>query len=55
MESVVKKCKDVVQYTDELKTELDRRIEVYKNGSEKPVAPVESKKRIQKLLKSSRK
>ena len=44
-----------VEYTDEFKAELDRRYSAYKNGSEKPVTAAESKKRIQKLLKSARK
>ena len=44
-----------IEYTDEFKAELDRRQAAYKNGSEKPVTANESKKRIQKLLKSARK
>lgn len=44
-----------VEYTDEFKTELDRRQAAYKNGNEKPVTAAESKKRIQKLLKTARK
>lgn len=44
-----------VEYTDELKTELDRRYAAYKSGAQKPVTTSESKKRIQKLLKSTRK
>ena len=42
-------------YTDEFKAELDRRDAAYKNGTEKTVTAAESKKRIQKLLKSVRK
>jgi putative addiction module component (TIGR02574 family) len=44
-----------VDYTDEFKAELDRRHAAYKDGSEKAVTATESKKRIQKLLKSVRK
>jgi putative addiction module component (TIGR02574 family) len=44
-----------VEYTNEFKVELDRRHAAYKEGSERPVTSDESKKRIQKLLKSSRK
>lgn len=44
-----------VAYTDEFKAELDRRHTAYKDGSEKPVTATESKKRIQKLLKTARK
>jgi putative addiction module component (TIGR02574 family) len=44
-----------VEYTDDFKAELDRRYAAYKDGSEKPVTAIESKKRIQKLLKSARK
>ncbi len=44
-----------MKYTVEFKAELDRRLATYKNGSEKPVTAIESKKRIRKLLKSARK
>jgi putative addiction module component (TIGR02574 family) len=44
-----------VEYTDEFKKELDRRYAAYKNGTSKAVTATESKKRIQKLLKSARK
>jgi len=44
-----------VDYTDEFKAELDRRYAAYKDGSEKAVTAAESKKRIQKLLKSAHK
>jgi len=43
-----------VVYTDEFKAELDRRQAAYKDGSEKTITAAESKKRIQKLLKSAR-
>jgi len=42
-----------VEYTEEFKAELDRRYAAYKNGSEKAVTSADSKKRIQKLLKSA--
>jgi putative addiction module component (TIGR02574 family) len=44
-----------VSYTDEVKAELDRRHAAYKNGTEKTITATESKKRIQKLLKSKSK
>ena len=44
-----------VEYTAEFKAELDKRYAAYKNGSEKAITAAESKKRIQKLLKSTRK
>ncbi|MES2701099.1 MAG: hypothetical protein V4649_00580 [Bacteroidota bacterium] len=44
-----------IVYTDEFKKELDRRSLAYKNGTSKPISAIESKKRIQKLLKDSRK
>ena len=44
-----------VEYTNEFKAELDRRYAAYKDGTEKPVTAAESKKRIQKILKSGRK
>ena len=44
-----------VEYTSEFKAELDRRYAAYSNGSESAVTAAESKKRIQKLLKTARK
>ncbi|MCD6012115.1 MAG: hypothetical protein K0Q79_1977 [Flavipsychrobacter sp.] len=44
-----------VEYSDELKAELDRRYAAYKSGAQKPLTAADSKKRIQKLLKSRRK
>jgi hypothetical protein len=44
-----------VEYTEEFKTELNRRFAAYKDGSEPPFTAAESKKRIQKLLKAARK
>lgn len=44
-----------IEYTDEFKAELDRRHAAYEKGSEKAMTAAESKKRIQKLLKSARK
>ncbi len=44
-----------VAYTKELAAELDRRRAAYEDGSEKAVTAAESKKRIQKILKSARK
>lgn len=43
-----------VGYTDEYKTELDKRYADYKNGKTKPVTAQQSKRRIAKLLKSAR-
>jgi len=45
----------VTEYSDEFKRELERRTEAYKNGSEPLISASESKKRIEKLLKSRRK
>ncbi len=44
-----------VVYTNELIAELDRRHAAFKDGSEKAVTAQESKKRVQKILKSARK
>lgn len=44
-----------VEYTEEFKAELDRRFTDYKSGKAKVVTAVESKRRIQKILKSARK
>jgi putative addiction module component (TIGR02574 family) len=41
-----------VEYTDEFKKELDRRYADYKSGKAKMITAAESKKRIQKILKS---
>ncbi len=46
---------EATEYSDEFKAELDRRYAAYEDGSEKPVTAAESKKRIQKLLKTARK
>lgn len=51
MESEIKEYE--FEYTDEFKTELDRRYAEYKNGTSRIVTAAESKKRIQKILKSS--
>ncbi len=42
-------------YPEQLKAELDRRDEAYKNGTEKIVTAAESKRRISKLLRSAKK
>lgn len=47
--------KSAVQYTDELKEELDKRYAGYKNGKAKMITAAQSKRRIEKILKSSRK
>ena len=44
-----------IEYTDEFKAELDRRTAAHNDGSEKSFTAAESKKRIQKLLRSTRK
>ena len=44
-----------IEYTDEFEAELTRRHTAYKDGSEKPVTASDSKRRIQKLLRSARK
>jgi U3 small nucleolar ribonucleoprotein component len=49
MEDEIKKSG--VEYSDELKTELDAGYAAYKNGEAKMVTALESKKRIQKILK----
>jgi putative addiction module component (TIGR02574 family) len=43
------------EYTDEFKAELDKRYDDYKNGKAKMITAEESKKRIQKILKSKKK
>ncbi len=44
-----------VDYTDEFKAELDKHYADYKTGKAKMITAEESKKRIQKILKSARK
>jgi hypothetical protein len=39
-----------VEYTTELKNELDKRYDGYKSGKTKMITPTESKKRINKIL-----
>ena len=39
-------------YTPEFKSELDKRYDDYKTGKSKMLTPKDSKKKIQKLLKS---
>lgn len=43
-----------VDYSDELKTELDRRHEDFITGQSKVITPQESKKRIQTILSKAR-
>jgi hypothetical protein len=43
----------VVEYSDDFKGELDRRQAVFKSGKAKIITAGESKKRIQKILKSA--
>ena len=52
MENEVKES--ALDYTDELKEELDRRSADYKNGKTKFITAREGKKRINKLLKPAR-
>jgi hypothetical protein len=44
-----------VEYTEEFKKELDNRYADYKNGKAKMLTATESRKRIQKILKSGSK
>ncbi len=44
-----------VEYTDELKGELDKRYADYKSGKAKMITAAQSKRRIGKVLKSGRK
>ena len=44
-----------VEYTDEFKAKLDKRYADYKSGKAKMITAEESKKRIQTILKASRK
>lgn len=53
MEEEIKES--AVGYTDEFKAELDKRHADYKSGKAKMITAEESKKRIQKILKGSRK
>lgn len=41
-----------LEYTEEVKKELDRRYDEYKNGNAKMISAAESRKRMQKLLKA---
>ncbi|HLF45909.1 MAG TPA: hypothetical protein VI548_05765 [Chitinophagaceae bacterium] len=50
MEEVIKES--AVEYSDEFKLELDRRYADYKSGKAKMITAAESKRRIQKILKS---
>ncbi len=43
------------EYPDELKNELDKRYAEYKNGTAEMVTASDSKKRIEKILKTGRK
>lgn len=43
------------EYTEDLKKELDSRVKSYLNGEAKLVSSSESKKRIQKILRSGKK
>jgi putative addiction module component (TIGR02574 family) len=42
-----------VDYTDDFKAELDRRYTDYKNGKSKIVTAQESKRRLQRIVKSA--
>lgn len=44
-----------VEYTDEFKNVLDKRYADYKSGKAKMFTPAESKRKVQKILKSGRK
>lgn len=44
-----------LEYTEDLKKELDGRVKSYLNGEAKIVSSAESKKRIQKILRSGKK
>ncbi len=48
MEDDIKEA--AIEYSNELKTELDKRYAVYKNGKARMVTATESKRRINKLL-----
>ena len=45
----------MLEYTADVRSELDKRDVDYKNGTAKVITAVESKKRIQRILKSGRK
>ena len=53
MEEEIKES--AVKYTDEFKAKLDKRYADYKSGKAKMIAAEESKKRIHRILKASRK
>lgn len=53
MEEEIKES--AVNYTDEFKTELDKRYADYKSGKAKMITAGESKKKIQKILNASSK
>lgn len=42
-----------VDYSDEFKAKLDKRYAEYKSGKAKMITEIESKRRIQKILKSA--
>lgn len=43
-----------IEYTNDLKKELDSRYNAHKTGKSKMISPTESKKRITKILKESK-
>lgn len=45
----------VLEYSDDMKNELDRRQADYTSGKSKGVSAAESKKRLQQILKSAKK
>jgi hypothetical protein len=53
MEEEIKET--ALEYSNEFKAELDKRYASYKNGTAKMISSEESKKRIQKILKTGRK
>lgn len=46
---------NAVEYTGELKKELDKQYAEYKTGKAKMISAAESRNRVQKILKSGRK
>lgn len=44
-----------IEYPDELKNELDKRLENLKSGKSKSISAKESKKRINKIMQSGKK
>lgn len=44
-----------IEYPDELKNELDKRLEDLKSGKSKSISAKESKKRINKIMQSGKK